>query len=202
MRVMSRHLIGGRPSPAGGSAYNLRTVLPVSDSIRRLRSSPSTLPLAIIGVAILVVNLPTLLNLVTRNPVQLFAYLQSSSGQQVIPGSSIIDPNAGYITMAMGHLAAMDWLHGHIPWWNPYEGLGSPLAGEMQAAAFFPLVLLLEGSVGFVVFHIALELIAGYATYFLLRRLDLGQRRHRRLAASRSGCAAPWRGSSTPPPIP
>ncbi len=184
MRVMSRHLIGGRPSPAGGSAYNLRTVLPVSDSIRRLRSSPSTLPLAIIGVAILVVNLPTLLNLVTRNPVQLFAYLQSSSGQQVIPGSSIIDPNAGYITMAMGHLAAMDWLHGHIPWWNPYEGLGSPLAGEMQAAAFFPLVLLLEGSVGFVVFHIALELIAGYGTYFLLRRLDLGR------AASTAGGVA------------
>ena len=77
--------------------------------------------------------------------------------------------------MAMGHLAAMDWLHGHIPWWNPYEGLGSPLAGEMQAAAFFPLVLLLQGSLGFVVFHIALELIAGYATYFLLRRLDLGR---------------------------
>ena len=159
-------------------------MVPVRDSLHRLRSNPSTLPLAIIGLAILVVNLPTLLDLVTRNPVQLFAYLQSASGHQTLPGSSIIDPNAGYITMAMGHLAAMDWLHGHIPWWNPYEGLGAPLAGEMQAAAFFPLVLLLEGSFGFVVFHIALELIAGYATYFLLRRLELGR------AASTAGGVA------------
>ncbi len=114
----------------------------------------------------------------------MFAYLQSGSGHQILPGSSIIDPNAGYITMAMGHLAAMDWLHGHIPWWNPYEGLGAPLAGEMQAAAFFPAVLLLEGSLGFVVFHIVLELVAGYATYFLLRRLGLGR------AASTAGGVA------------
>ena len=172
------------PRCVRGSAYNRRTVVPVRDSLRRLRANPSTLPLAIIGLAILAVNLPTLLDLVTRNPVQMFAYLQSGSGHQILPGSSIIDPNAGYITMAMGHLAAMDWLHGHIPWWNPYEGLGAPLAGEMQAAAFFPLVLLLEGSLGFVVFHIVLELVAGYATYFLLRRLGLGR------AASTAGGVA------------
>lgn len=182
--VLIKGRLSRRPKPARASAYNQRTVVPVRDSLRRLRSNPSTLPLALIGVAILVVNLPTLLDLVTRNPVQLFAYLQSTSGHQTLPGSSIIDPNAGYITMAMGHLAAMDWLHGHIPWWNPYEGLGAPLAGEMQAGAFFPLVLLLQGALGFVVFHIALELTAGYATYFLLRRLDLGR------AASTAGGVA------------
>jgi hypothetical protein len=140
--------------------------------------------LVIIGVAVLLVNLPTLLDVVTRNPVQLYAYSESALGHQILPGSSIIDPNAGYITMAMGHLAASDWLHGHIPWWNPYEGLGSPLAGEMQAAAFFPLVLLLEGSLGFVVFHVVLELTAGYATFFLLQRLGLGR------AASTAGGVA------------
>jgi hypothetical protein len=159
-------------------------VVRVRDFTRRLRSNSSTLPLVIIGSAILVVNLPTLLNVVTRNPVQLFAYLQSTTGHQALPGSSIIDPNAGYISLAMGHLAAMDWLHGHIPWWNPYEGLGAPLAGEMQAAAFFPLVLLLQGALGFVLFHVALEFTAGYATFFLLQRLGLGR------AASTAGGVA------------
>jgi hypothetical protein len=152
--------------------------------LRRLRSNPNLIPLAIIGLAILVVNLPTLLDLVTRNPLQLFGAIQTGKIHQALPGESIIDPNAGFITQAMGHLVASDWLHGHIPWWNPYEGLGSPLAGEMQAGAFFPPVLLLQNALGFVLFHVLLELVAGYATYFLLRRLQLGR------AASTAGGVA------------
>jgi hypothetical protein len=149
-----------------------------------LRSNPHCVPLAIIGLAILVVNLPTLVDLVTRNPVQLFAGIQTGAVHQALPGQSIIDPNAGFITQAMGHLVDNDWLHGHIPWWNPYEGLGSPLAGEMQAGAFFPPVLLLQDALGFVVFHVLLELVAGDATYFLLQRLSLGR------AASTAGGVA------------
>ncbi len=42
----------------------------------------------------------------------------------------------------------MDLLHGHLPWWNYYEGIGSPLVGEMQSAAFFPLTLLFGLSSG------------------------------------------------------
>jgi hypothetical protein len=152
--------------------------------LRRLRSNPHCVPLAIIGVAILLVNLPTLVDLLSRNPVQLFAGITTGTVHQALPGESIIDPNAGFITQAMGHLVANDWLHGHIPWWNPYEGLGSPLAGEMQAGAFFPPVLLLHDALGFVVFHVLLELVAGYATYFLLQRLHLGR------AASTAGGVA------------
>jgi hypothetical protein len=135
-------------------------------------------------LTVLVVNMPTLLHVVTTDPVQLYADLQAGAAHQALPGYPIIDPNAGYITFSMGHLAASDWLHGHVPWWNPYEGLGSPLAGEMQAAAFFPPIFLLQDALGFVVFHIVLELVAGYATYFLLRRLDLGR------AASTAGGVA------------
>jgi hypothetical protein len=152
--------------------------------LRRLRSSPHCVPLAIIALAVLLVNLPTLVDLVTRNPVQLFAGLQTGAVHQALPGKSVIDPNAGFITQAMGHLVATDWLHGHVPWWNPYEGLGSPLAGEMQAGAFFPPVLLLQDGLEFIVFHVLLELVAGYATYFLLRRLQLGR------AASTAGGVA------------
>jgi hypothetical protein len=159
-------------------------VIPLRNWLGRLVARPHRAPLAIIGLAILAVNMPTLLHIVTTNPVQLYADLQTGPAHQALPGYPIIDPNAGYITMSMGHLAASDWLHGHVPWWNPYEGLGSPLAGEMQAAAFFPPILLLQGAAGFVVFHILLELVAGYATYFLLRRLDLG-----RAAATAGGVA-------------
>ena len=150
-------------------------MIPLRNWVERLGARTHRLPLAIIGLAVLAVNLPTLLHIVTTNPVQLYADLQAGASNQVLPGFPIIDPNAGYITLAVGHLVATDWLHGHVPWWNPFEGLGSPLAGEMQAAAFFPPVLLLQNAVGFVVFHILLELVAGYATYFLLQRLGLGR---------------------------
>jgi hypothetical protein len=149
-------------------------VVLLRNAIGRLRNTHSV-PLAIIGLIVLAVNLPTLSHLVTTDPVQLYAGIQNGASHQALPGYPIIDPNAGFITQAMGHLVASDWLHGHIPWWNPYEGLGAPLAGEMQAAAFFPPVLLLQDAFGFVIFHVLLELTAGWATYFLLRRLALGR---------------------------
>ena len=164
--------------------YHRRTVVPLRNWLERLGTRTHRVPLAIIGLTILAVNMPTLLHIVTTNPVQLYADLQSGAAHQALPGYPIIDPNAGYVTFSLGHLATTDWLHGHVPWWNPYEGLGSPLAGEMQSAAFFPPVFLLQDALGFVVFHVLLELVAGYATYFLLQRLGLGR------AASTAGGVA------------
>jgi hypothetical protein len=85
----------------------------------------------------------------------------------------MIDPNVGYITQPLGHLAAEDLLHGHLPYWNFFEGLGSPLLGEMQSAALFPLTLLFALPSGLLWFHMTLELIAGVSTYFLARRLSV-----------------------------
>jgi Bacterial membrane protein YfhO len=172
-----------RDGPLNRLPYHLPTVVRLRNAIGRLRN-PHSIPLAIIGLLVLAVNLPTLAHLVTTDPVQLYAGIQSGASHQALPGYPIIDPNAGYITQAVGHLVATDWLHGHVPWWNPYEGLGSPLAGEMQAAAFFPPVLLLQDAFGFVVFHVLLELTAGWSTYFLLRRVALG-----RAAATAGGVA-------------
>lgn len=84
----------------------------------------------------------------------------------------MIDPNVGYITQPLGHLAANDLLHGHLPYWNYFEGLGSPLLGEMQSAALFPLTLLFALPSGLLWFHMSLEFIAGVSTYFLARRLS------------------------------
>ena len=131
-------------------------------------------PVAVIVAAVLVANLATVLHLVSTDPMVLFGGLGHPSGA-LLPGAPAIDPNGGFVNQAVGHLAASSWLHGHVPWWNPYEGVGSPLAAEGQNAALSPLVLLLGWGQGLVVEHLLLEAFAGVATYFLLRRLGIGR---------------------------
>lgn len=154
----------------------MRTDNALTRFFRELLQNEHSRPVAIVTLCVLIVNVPTLLHVVTNNPLQIDAVLQSGNGHQLLPGLPSIDPNAGYITQSLGRLSASSWLHGHVPWWNPYEGIGAPLAGEMQAAAFFPLTLFFYGGwLGFVLFHLVLELVAGWATYFLLRRLRIGR---------------------------
>ncbi len=132
------------------------------------------MPLVGIAIAVLVANAPDLLHLVTANPLVLNAALTPTvSGS--LPGLPYLDGNAGFTMQALGHLADLDWLHGHIPWWNPYEGVGSPLAGEMQSGAFFPLTFLLLLHQGVLLLRVSLELITGWSTYFLVRRLGVGR---------------------------
>ena len=76
--------------------------------------------------------------------------------------------------MTLGRLAAEDWLGGRLPWWNPYTGVGLPLAAEMQPAAFFlPFVLLLHFAHGVLYLKIALQLLAGLTMLGFLRALGL-----------------------------
>ncbi len=94
-----------------------------------------------------------------------------------------LDPNVGFTSEALGRLAASDWLHGIVPWWNAYTGIGMPLAGELQPGAFFlPFNLLLLLPEGILWQQISMQIIAGLATYALLRELDLS-----RLAALMGG---------------
>ena len=89
-------------------------------------------------------------------------------------GLPFLDPNVGFTSEALGRLAARDWLHGIVPWWNPYTGIGMPLAGELQPGAFFlPFSLLLLLSQGILWQQISMQIIAGLATYALLRQLGL-----------------------------
>lgn len=143
--------------------------------ILRVRASEHTRPLCLVAAVCIVANAPGLLHLVSTDPVQLFSGLVSGASHSILPGSPTIDPSAGTITLSLGHAAAHSWLSGTVPWWNPLEGLGSPLAGDMQSASFFPLVLLMNGWFGFVLFHLVLEVIAGCSTYFLLRVLQMGR---------------------------
>jgi len=87
------------------------------------------------------------------------------------------DPNAGYTAQALGGYAARQWLHGSVPWWNPYAGVGLPLAAEMQPAALFlPFSLLLAAPCGVLLLKLAVQAIAGWACFALLRQLGLAPR--------------------------
>jgi len=138
------------------------------------RLRPHRVPTLVILAAVLLANAPALLHQVTANPLNIDAYLGPGATSR-LPGFPFIDPNAGYTTQALGHLVALDWLHGHVPWWNPFEGIGSPLAGEMQSGAFFPLTMLLAFHDGLLFLQISLELLTGWSTYALVHRLGVGR---------------------------
>ena len=146
------------------------------------RLPPWTTPLLLILLAVLIGNGLYLIGESNISPIWWTANI-STNICHITCGRPMIDPNVGFITQPLGHLSAMDVLHGHLPWWNSYEGLGQPLAGEMQAASLFPLTLLFAFPAGLLWFHICLELIAGFSTYFLAKRLGVPM-----IFATAAGC--------------
>ena len=77
---------------------------------------------------------------------------------------------------ALGRFAANEWMSGRIPWWNPYSGPGLPLVAEGQTLSLFlPFVFLLALPNGLFLLALALQEIAAFATYALLRRMELGR---------------------------
>ena len=131
-------------------------------------------PLGVV-VAVVLANLPALVGIVNVNPLVPVGALGPVGRKGYLPGNPFLDQYAGWTSQALGHLAAMDWVHGTVPWWNPFEGLGVPLAAEMQSAAFFPPPLLLALPQGQLYFHMTLEVTAGLATWFLARELGFGR---------------------------
>lgn len=150
-------------------------------TIARNRSLLGAIPtkdvqaVAIVVAVAAVANGLYLLGIFNPNPINVVSGIGVITKRGLLPGTYTIDPNIGYTAQALGHLAALDWLHGHIPWWNAYEGVGSPLAGEMQSAALFPLTILLALSSGQLYFHIVLEVVGALSTYAVCRRLNLGR---------------------------
>jgi hypothetical protein len=132
------------------------------------------LPYACIAVAVGLANSPGLAHLVDTNPLNLWGDLVATTPRW-LPGIPTADPNAGFLMQALGHLVTSDWLSGHVPWWNPYEGIGVPFAADMQSGAFFPPTLLFGLADGLMYLEILLELVAGWCTYALLVRLDVGR---------------------------
>ncbi|HEY1223383.1 MAG TPA: hypothetical protein VGE75_07805 [Acidimicrobiales bacterium] len=131
---------------------------------------PSTTPILLIVGVVVLGNFAYLSGFANSDPISWTTSI-THSVCGLICGRSSTDINVGVITQPLGHLAATDLLHGRLPWWNAFEGLGQPLAGEMQSAALFPLVVLLALPGGLLWLHVVLEVISGVSTFFLARRL-------------------------------
>ena len=134
------------------------------------------LPLLLLPV---LVHLPDLLGLLSSDPLPILSQLalhpRGWLDGGLLPGlPGWIDGHAGVTVQALGRLVARDWWHGIVPWWNPYSGVGTPLAGEFQPAAFFlPFVLLLGLAKGTVLLKLALQAVGGVAMAALLRALGV-----------------------------
>jgi hypothetical protein len=129
------------------------------------------------------VHLPQVLLPFHTDPLWIYGGVAAGSRLGILPGHPFLDPNVGFTTQALGGLAAWDWLRGIIPWWNPYVGIGVPLAGQMVPGAFFlPFVLLLALPGGVLWLTIAMQILAGMFAYALLLELRLN-----RLAALTGG---------------
>ena len=124
-----------------------------------------------IMLAVLLANSPYLVGLFDPNPLAFSRRADELDHARSLGGGRGSIRANGFVNQAIGHRAALDLLHLHLPWWNPYEATGMPLAGETQAAALFPPTLLTAFSNGQLNEHMLLELAAGLCTYLLLRRI-------------------------------
>ena len=141
-----------------------------------MRRSAVRLGLAANGIvllAVFVVHWPDLSGYLSSNPIYLVPGLVLQwSGNFLAGVPGWVDWHAGATHQALGSLAAWDWLHKVIPWWDSYVGVGLPLGAQPQSSAFFlPFILLEHFFDGTMYLKIAMQVIAGQATYLLLRRL-------------------------------
>jgi hypothetical protein len=130
---------------------------------------------ALLLAAVLLGHWPEVSGWLSADPLYFVAHLNLLPWDDVLPGQpGWNDPNAGTTTQALGALAARDWLAGVVPWWNPFAGLGLPLAAEMQnSALFLPFVLLLALRNGLLLLKLSLQFTAALATFALLRELGI-----------------------------
>ncbi len=127
----------------------------------------------------LCVHLPALTGWLHFDPINVVSGVTPGTWTTngLIPGRpGWVDANAGVTTEALGALAAGDWLHAILPYWNPFSGAGLPLAAEGQTTAFFlPFGLLLALPHGLLALRILLMALAGSFTVVLLRQLGLAR---------------------------
>ena len=119
---------------------------------------------------------PSLLGGIRTSGAYLYSGLAYGVGDRLLPGEPTIDPNYGFTSEALGARAAKDLFSGQLPLWNPYEGLGAPLLGEMQSAALFPPTWLQILPHGQVLELAVLQLLAGLGTFLFLCKLGVDRR--------------------------
>jgi hypothetical protein len=137
-------------------------------------------PLALCGLIALPIgaSILALPGVVAVNPAGAWSFLATYHGQPWLFGSpGYVDASIGILNQPLGRLSALDWLHGIVPWWNPYSGIGMPLAAEMQTMSFFlPFILIFKWWQGWLVVKVLMQCIAGLLSYYLMRALGCCKR--------------------------
>ncbi len=118
-------------------------------------------------------GIPVFLHTFYPDPMYQLLFLTNGGHAGITPGMYALDPEAGWLSESLGRLAATDWIHGIIPWWNPYQGVGLPLAADMQSSAFFPFTMLLLLPNGQFIEIKILQIVAAAGMYVLLKKLGL-----------------------------
>lgn len=73
-------------------------------------------------------------------------------------------------------IAIDQWKQGQIPWWNPYTFSGTSLAGNIQAAVFYPfniLFFLFSFPVAWTILIVLQPMLAGIFLFWFLRNKDI-----------------------------
>jgi hypothetical protein len=140
--------------------------------IRTIKAMSSSFAFWALLILPILVRLPQLLGWSNVDPLVFVGAIGDTA--KLPAGTPWIDPNVGFQAQALGKLAAEQWLSGQVPWWNSFNGVGLPLAAEMQPGAFFlPFVLLYHFRLGFVWVAMLMQIIAGMCTYAVLRKIEL-----------------------------
>lgn len=146
----------------------------IIDFLKMIPKKEKTFALIILSLALgLAYSIPIVLLDKNPNPLLHRGNVSKLVEPGILGGQATIDPNDAFTTQALGNYSADEILRGDIPYWNHYEGIGVPLAGEMQSAALFPLTPLLHFYNGIIIFHFLLQLLAGFTTFLFLRKLGL-----------------------------
>lgn len=95
-----------------------------------------------------------------------------------LPQETVIDPvcsASGDEAFPYAHRRI--WASGALPWLNPFQGMGHPLAANLWCAAFYPLEMLpvlLASPAAWDAFVLLRVLLFGWFLYLYLRKLGIG----------------------------
>jgi hypothetical protein len=143
--------------------------------MRALRLNSKWFWVATLALLPFLASWPVTSGWVTIDPIYWHSGLAIGLRAGPLLGQPALDGAGGWVTEALGRLAANEWMSGRIPWWNSYSGPGLPLAaGGSNPALFLPFVLLLALPNGLSLLKLVLQEIAAFSSYALLRRMDMG----------------------------